>query len=491
MRTFPMTTSQFWLVIFVALYMLIMLGIGFWTSTKIKNTKDYITAGGRLGWALSIGTLFATWFGAETCMGSSQTASEKGLLGVIADPFGAGACLILSGIFFAKFFHRMKIETVVDFFEKRYGRGTAWIFALLYIPVYLGWIGAQLLALGIILHSLTGLPELPAMLLSASVVVVYTTCGGMWADAVTDFYQMIFIVVGLLILFPLLAKDLGGWQALRTQIPSQFFHVYPHSSSWLAWLNYLQAWMVVGVGSLPAQDLFQRLLCPKSGDMARWSSIIAGCLYITVGLLPVFLGLFARLAFTSSASDSVLVDLALRYLPIPLMAILVGALLSAIMSSVDSALLAPAGIIGKNIVSYVNPHASESLKLRWCKGSIPLLAVLSLILALYFKNIYTLCTQSWGVLLVGAAAPMIWGVYWERANTYGAVAAAFGGPVSWILFSFLLPDGYPTNLLGFVVSCLLMVTVSLATQDKASRRSLGEKFETFSVEKLQESGATF
>lgn len=461
-----MTTSQIWLVSSVAIYMFFMLGIGFWTSRRIKNTKDYIIAGGKMGWWLSLGTLFATWFGAETCMGASSTAFHKGLLGVIADPFGAGLCLILAGLFFAKTFHNMKAQTIVDFFEKRYGRKVAAALSLLYIPVYLGWVGGQLLAFGIILHALTGLPTMFAVLISTAVVILYTYWGGMWADAITDLYQMIFILIGLLVLFPVLVHDLGGFSSVASKIPDSYFQFYPLAGSKMDWLNYIQAWMMVGIGSLPAQDLFQRMMAPRTASMAGKAAIIAGVLYILIGMLPVLLGIFGRVAVPESSGDSILIDLAQKYLPLPLMVLMVGALLSAIMSSADSALLAPAGIIGHNVVRFLKPDASEKLQLQWCHRSILIVGILSLILALYFQNIYALCMNAWGVLLVGVAAPMIAGVYWKKATTAGAVAGSACGTVSWILLSVFTHEGFPSHLFGFVISSLALVGVSLLPAGK-------------------------
>lgn len=461
-----MTSSQIWLVASVAIYMVFMLGIGFWTSRKIRNTKDYIIAGGKMGWWLSVGTIFATWFGAETCMGSSRAAFEKGILGVIADPFGAGLCLILAGLFFAKVFHAMNAETIVDFFEKRYGKKVAAGLSILYIPVYLGWVGGQLLAFGIILHSLTGLPVMFSVLISTAVVILYTYWGGMWADAVTDLYQMIFILLGLLILFPVLVRDLGGFSSVMAKIPESSFYFYPHTGSKLTWLNYAQAWMMVGIGSLPAQDLFQRMMAPKTASMARNASILSGVMYMVIGLIPVLLGIFGRIALPSNSGESILIDLAQKYLPLPLMALMIGALLSAIMSSADSALLAPAGIIGHNIIPYLRPGTSEAVQLKWCQWSILIVGTLSLILALYFQNIYALCMHAWGILLVGVAAPMIAGVYWKRATTAGAVAGAFCGTISWGLIARFFPSKYPAHLFGFLISCLALVTVSLLTPRK-------------------------
>lgn len=458
-----MTGTHLWIIGGVAFYMLVMLGIGWWASTRVHNTKDYIVASGRLGWVLSIGTIFATWFGAETCMGSSGTAFQKGVLGVIADPFGAGLCLILFGIFFARYFRKMSIETIVDYFEKRYGKDVSWLFSLVYIPVYVGWIGAQLLAFGYILNSLTGIPLMPAVVISTAVVVTYTYSGGMWADTLTDFFQVCVIFAGLLILYPMLVHDIGGFAYAKSKIPQEFFRFYPAGKSPITWLGYIQAWMIVGLGSLPAQDLFQRTMAAKNAVISRWSSIISGVLYMTIGLLPVFLGILGRVAFPESSGENILIELALRYLSAPLIALMVGALLSAIMSSADSAILAPSSIIGHNIVRSIKPDASEKLQLKWCRWSVILLSALSLMLALHFQNIYKLCQEAWGVLLVGLVAPMVAGVYWKKANKAGAVAGVICGVASWLIFKMFTPSEYPHNLFGLAVSFAALFAVSLAT----------------------------
>jgi len=466
-----MSKDYIWIICGVAVYMVIMASIGLLVRSRIKDARDYIVAGGRLGWWLSIGTIFATWFGAETCMGSSGTAFHKGILGVIADPFGAGLCLIISGIFFAKIFRSLNIETIVDYFELRYGRRTACILCAVYIPVYLGWIGAQLLAFGYILNSLTGMPLMASILISTAVVLFYTYSGGMWAVSITDLIQMLFIVIGLLILFPILIKDIGGLRQAITNTPKELLHFYPRSNNLIDWLNYLQAWIIVGLGSLPAQDLFQRIMSAKDATVARWSSILSGIFYIIIGLLPVFLGIFSRIVLPQSSGESILIELSLKYLSPLFIAIMVGALLSAIMSSVDSALLAPASIVGNNIIPFLKPDANEKTKLNWCKWSVPIFGILSLFLALYFKNIYRLCQESWGILLTGVAAPMILGVYWKRANAVGAFIGAISGVSAWIIAKIFLPRNYPHNLYGFLVSFVVVVVVSLVWHPRTLRET--------------------
>lgn len=458
--TMPAET-RVWILASVALYMLAMILIGWWASRQVKDTKDYIIAGGSLGWPLAFGSVFATWFGAETCMGASAAAHAKGLLGVITDPFGAGLCLILFGVFFAGLFRGMGIETIVDYFAARYGRDVAAALSILYIPAYIGWIGAQLLAFGIILHSMSGLPITPSVIVSTVVVLVYTYLGGMWADVLADFFNMIVLVLGLLIIFPFFIKDLGSLSAARAAVPADFFRFYPSDGAPLSWLNYLQAWMLVGVGSLPAQDLLQRTMSARTPAISKWSSIAAGFFYISIGMIPVLMGIFGRVILPQNTGESILIDLAVRYLPGPLIAIMIGALLAAIMSSADSAILAPSSIIGRNIVPYLMPGAGERFQLNLCRASVVVVGLLSMTLALYFQNIYKLCQEAWGILLVGVAAPMVFGVFWKRASPAGALAGGVVGITVWLAAKLLLPGDYPHNLMGFAASGLALAAGSL------------------------------
>ncbi len=225
--------------------------------------------------------------------------------------------------------------------------------------------------------------------------------------------------------------------------------------------------MIVGIGSLPAQDLFQRMMAAKTPSIARWASVSAGFFYVLIGMIPVLIGILGRLSMPESTGESILVDISLRYLPGPLIALMIGALLAAIMSSADSALLAPSSIIGHNMVPYLFPNVGEKLKLGICKWSVPVIGLISLGMALYFKNVYRLCQEAWGVLLVGVAAPMIAGVYWKRADTRGALWGAGAGILSWIAARSFLPADYPHNLIGFTVSCAALFIVSRLGGKKA------------------------
>lgn len=456
------STAQLWIIGGVCAYLAVMLTVGFLVSRRIRTTADYIVAGGRLGWALSIGTIFATWFGAETCMGAANTARTDGILGVIADPFGAGLCLVIAGVFLVGILHRMRIETIVDFFELRYGRRFALFSSWFYLPVYLGWVGAQMLAFGTVLHALTGLSLTVSVAASAAVVIVYTTWGGMWADAITDFIQVFFIVACFLVLFAVAVARCGGTTCFEG-IPRDLLRVVPADCSILTWLGYVESWIIVGLGSLGAQDLISRVMAARSVQVARWSAVVSGILYWTLGALPVLLGILSlKLLPADYAGQSVLIDLSLRYLPPPLIALLVGGLLSAIMSSVDTAMLAPASIIGHNITPYLFPGMDDTAQLRICKVSVPVIGGLSLAAALWFGNIYALCLESWTVLLTSITAPLLLGAFWKRANAAGAFTGAVAGTGAWLTLSAFAPANYPVKLAGFVVSTLGVLVGSLA-----------------------------
>jgi Na+/proline symporter len=268
-----------------------------------------------------------------------------------------------------------------------------------------------MLAFGSILNSLTGLSVDVSILISAIVVIFYTYSGGMWAVAITDFVQAGVIIVSFIFVFLNISKTGGGLITVFQQVDKDLFNFFPKESSFVNWLKYIESWIVVGLGSLGAQDLVSRLVAAKSVKVARWSSIIGGVMYWVIGLMPVMLGILATVLVKELKNDSVLISLSLKFLPIPLISLMIGGLLSAIMSSVDSAMLAPSSIIGNNLIPYFVKNVSDRQKLFWCKISVPIIGFGSLLMALYFKNIYTLCLESWAVLLTSITAPLILGSF--------------------------------------------------------------------------------
>lgn len=323
------------IVIGVGIYLLILLAIGLLASRNVRDGTDFILAGRRLPLVLCTFTVFATWFGAGTCIGAAGAAYEKGVLGVIADPFGAALCLFIAGFFYMRVLRRMQLLTLPDFFRTRFGPPAEFLASIAILPAYLGWVGAQFVGFGYILHTLTGMDTQLAIVIGAAIVLAYTVAGGMWAVTMTDFIQGCILIAGLLILLPLALQDAGGWTAIRDKVPEGTFSLVPQNT-WKDWIWYIEAWLVIGIGSIPAPDLFQRGLSARNESVAQWSAYLAGALYLTVGMIPVLLGIIGAIVIPGIEDpEFILPALGLKYLHPVMMAVFVGALFSALMSSAD------------------------------------------------------------------------------------------------------------------------------------------------------------
>ena len=328
-----------------------------------------------------------------------------------------------------------------------------------------------MLAFGRILQTLTGIDPTVGICAAAVIVLVYTWVGGMWAVTLTDFIQVTVLVLGLFILTPILLGDMGGWKALVAQIPASRFDFYPRGDA-ASWLAYARDWLVIGLGNLAGQDLIQRSLSSRDEKVAYRSAYLAGLLYITVGLLPVFLGMAGAVILPDLADpDLIMMSLALKYLPDIALVLFMGALVSALLSSADSALLAPASVIGWDLLRYFKPDAEERSSLRATRLSVLLLGALSLLLALRTASVYDLMVDSWSVLLASLFVPLTAGLWWPKSNGPGALASIGVGLCAWQVLR-MLPVDLPADLLAVPFSALALVIVSLLTQKKAPPQPL-------------------
>lgn len=187
------------LIGFIVLYLLVSIGIGLYAAMRVKNTADYAIAGRSLPLIMVVTTTFATWFGSETVLGIPAKFIEGGLSKTVEDPFGASLCLVFVGMFFAARLYKLNLLTIGDFYRQRYGRGVEIFSATVIMISYLGWVAAQITALGLVFSLLSNgaISIATGMALGTAVVLLYTVFGGMWSVALTDFFQMLIIVVGL------------------------------------------------------------------------------------------------------------------------------------------------------------------------------------------------------------------------------------------------------------------------------------------------------
>lgn len=447
----------------LSIYILFTLVVGLYAGRQVRASSDFIVANRRLGIWLATGTLSATWFGGGIVVGAASEAYQKGFLGVIADPFGAALCLFLAGLFYVRILRRMKLTTIASFFEIRYGRQAGLIASLCTIPAYVGWVASLMVAFGRIIQAVTGLDSTLGICIGAGIVLIYTTVGGMWAVSLTDFIQVSVLTIGLLIITPLLLHDMGGWSTIRAQIPDSQFYLYPRNPEFSAWFKYARDWLVIGLGNLAGQDLIQRSLSSQDERVAQNSAYLSGILYLTVGLLPVFLGIAGAFVLPNlSDPDLVMMKLGMQYLPPLGVALFLGALVSALMSSADSALLAPASVIGWDLIRFFKPKIKDHQILKICRLCVPLLGTASLYLALTHKTVYSLMVDSWSILLATLFVPLTAGIYWSRANHPGALAGMLTGLLAWLIFLQLMPS-LPADLMAVPVSLFFIIVVSRVT----------------------------
>ncbi len=275
------------LITFVALYLAVTVAIGLWAAKRVHNAKDYVVAGRSVPLFVSTALVFATWFGAETVLGVSATFLNDGLGGIVADPFGFSFCLVVIALFFARAFYRLNLLTIGDFYRHRYNKPVEIATSICIVLSYLGWVSAQLTALGLVFHTLSAgaIPLGWGIVLGTGIVLLYTLFGGMWSVAYTDVLQSLIIVAGLIYLAFLLGGAAGGFDRVMAHAAEAGkFEFWPKAEA-KEILAFVAAFLTAALGSIPQQDVFQRVTAAKDAKTAVRGPIIGGSLYFLFALL--------------------------------------------------------------------------------------------------------------------------------------------------------------------------------------------------------------
>ncbi len=463
------------LVVFVALYLVISVAIGLYAATRVKNTSDYAVAGRSLPFYIVIATVFATWFGSEAVLGIPATFLEEGLGGIVEDPFGASMCLVLFGLFFARKLYRLNLLTIGDYYRQRYNRPVEIIVSICIVISYLGWVSAQITALGLVFNVLSqhaiSIPM--GMIIGAGIVLTYTLFGGMWSVALTDFFQMTIIVVGLLYIAYVVSGLAGGAEAVVTHAADAGKFQFAPAFTLQDMLAFAAAAVTMMFGSIPQQDVFQRVMSAKNANVGAAGSIAGGSLYLLFAFIPIYLAYSASLidpemvrSLLVKDSQLILPTLILNHVPMVAQVLFFGALLSAIMSTASGTLLAPSITVTENILREFFPMNDRQMLLATRIVVICFtVAVTVFALASQGKSIYEMVSNAYKVTLVGAFIPLVMGLYWKRANTQGALLSVLGGLVSWLLMErFGAESIWPPQLVGLLVSFAGMIVGSLLPQ---------------------------
>jgi len=456
------------LIWFVIIYWVVSVGIGLWAALRVKNTADFAAAGHSLPLPIVTATVFATWFGSETVLGIPATFLKDGFGGIVADPFGSSLCLILVGLFFARHLYNRRMLTIGDFFREKYGRTVEVLVTLCIVVSYLGWVAAQIKALGLVFNVVSegAITQTGGMLIGAGSVLIYTLFGGMWAVAITDFIQMIIIVVGMLYIGGEMTAQTGGiGVVIERASAAGKFNFWPEMNL-ASILGFVAALCTMMLGSIPQQDVFQRITSSKNVNIAVQAALLGGVLYFIFAFVPLYLAYSATIInpglvnqYLDTDPQMILPKLIMNHAPLIAQVMFFGALLSAIKSCASATLLAPSVTFAENIVRGFFKHLSDQDLLKIMRITVLCFTVVVTFFAINSQlSIFKMVESAYKVTLVAAFVPLAFGVYWSRANSLGGLFSVVFGLTMWISCEILAPNAImPPQLAGLCASIIGML----------------------------------
>ena len=440
-------------------YLALQLGIGVWISRRIRSESDYLLAGRNLGYTLATFSIFATWFGAETMVGSAGNAYRDGVSLGNAEPFGYGLCLILAGLVFAGPLWRRRLTTLADLFRQRFSVGVERVVAVILIPGSILWAAAQIRAFGYILSVTSSISPNVAIGCAAGFAMLYTMFGGLLADATNDVIQSVVISVGLLVLLGGVLIQLQQSGALSEALGGAGpVSLWPATgaSGWAI----IEEWAIPICGSVIAAELVGRIIATRTPVIARRSSITAGILYITIGLIPLLIGLLGqRIVPTLAEAEQVIPAVAQALLPTFFFAILAGSMIAAILSTVDSTLLVASGLMTHNILIPVFRITSEGRKVLLARAGVLAFGVTAFTQAISAEGVFELVESASAFGSAGILVTAVFGLFTPMGGAMAAMVTLVSGLAVYLAATFG-GFAYP-YLLSLAASVLTYVLVAV------------------------------
>lgn len=428
------SSLQWTLGVTIVVYLIVMYIIGYIAERKIENVEDFIVAGRHLPLSLAWMSILATWFGAGTMLTASDEVRKHGLQKAALDPLGAGCCLLFTAMFVAAPMWRMQLLTVPDFFRRKFGPKAEMVSSCILVPSYFGWIAAQFTALADMLEMFFRIPLRWGVFFVALVGTGYTMMGGMWSVTLVDAVQIGLILFGLIIMAGVVLWKLGegdlwaGLERIATDTDPDMLIVIPTDDA-VAIVGWIGVFAIGALGNMPGQDLLQRVFASDSERTAKRACFVAGVLYLIFGAIPILLALAGNLLFPQSMEARILPALTQAFLHPALAVVFLLALLSAILSTIASAILSPAAVMAQNIL----PRVGEADTLKSNRYSILFVAFCSLVLAYLGESAYELLEEAYLLTLVGLFVPLMIGLYSFPKSGRAAMASMLTGMGLWLL----------------------------------------------------------
>ncbi len=415
----------------VLVYVLLQFAIGVWVSRQIATERDYINAGRRLGLLIASFSVFATWFGAEVIVGAAGAVYTKGLPGATLDPFGYAVALIIVGLTIAAPLWKRGYVTFADFFRDRYSVSVERLAVVLILPGPLIWGAAQIRAFGQVMGSVADVSLVTGIIIATVFVIAYTVLGGLLADALTDFIQAVAVILGLVVLTVIVAGETGGFVEGLAKVEPERLTYFNLGDGGI--LGMLEGWAIPIFGTMVSIELIARILGTNSARTARNACILGGIIYLTVGLMPVYMGIVGPSIMPGIGEAEQLVPgLAQKFLPTFLYVIFAGAIISAILSTVDSVLLSGGSVISHNLLVPLKPDISEAARVRFARGCVIVLGLIAFVIALRSTTIRDLVEIASSIGSAGLIVVALFGLFTNFGGAISATAALVTGAAVWL-----------------------------------------------------------
>ena len=420
----------------VIVYLIAMLFIGWYSSTKINSNTDFMVAGRRLGPFLMAGTLAATEIGG----GSSLGVVQNGMSG-----YGLSAAwyIITMGIafailsFIAPKFRAATVKTVPEYFRRRYGKESGFVTAIIMLLPLIGLTAGQFIASSVILSTMLGISYKVSVIIVAVVVTIYSIMGGLWSVTLTDFVQVFLIILGMLAAVPFALNYAGGWSAVVTNVTPETMNLFSGYD-----LFGIISLVIMYVGTFSVgQEAVSRFYAAKNETAAKQGAWLAALLNFIYAFVPTILGIivlalinmgkFSDKDFASVGARYALPILAIRTMPAIVCGLLFSGVISATMSSSDSDLLGAGSIFANDIYKiYIRPNAKSSEVMNVTKITMIIVGFLSLLIALFnTKSIVSILMFCFTLRAAGSFFPYVMGHYWAKASKAGTIASLIFGTI--------------------------------------------------------------
>ena len=422
--------------VIVVIYLLAMLFIGWYSSTRITSNTDFMVAGRRLGPLLMAGTLAATEIGGGSSLGVVQQGMENHGISSAWYIITMGFAFVIL-TFLAPKFRAATVKTVPEYFRRRYGKSAGLITAIIMVLPLIGLTAGQFIATSVILSTMLGISYQTAVIIVAAVVTIYSVMGGLWSVTMTDFIQVFLIVIGMIIAVPFAINMAGDWSNVVANVPAETFDMFKGYSPMAVVSLTVMYVATFTVG----QEAVSRYYAARDGKAAVQGSILAAIVNFIYAFIPAVLGIitlalinmgrFSADQFADVGARYALPVLAIEAMPAVICGLLFAGIISATMSSADSDLLGAGSIFANDIYRAVlKPNASSEEVMKVTRWVMIIVGVASMFIALFnTSSIVNLLMFCFTLRAAGAFFPYVLGHYWKGASLAGTIASLISGSI--------------------------------------------------------------